>query len=461
MTQNLEGMSRVADEGPEAVRSSGGSPGETWVVVLVPRRRDNGPRDRLWAHCRAWWEQTFPDWPIYEGHHDVGPFNRSAAINRAATMAGDWDVAIIIDSDVLGDPARIMEAVTLADKTGAMTFPFTTRKDLDQAGTAKVLDGFRGSWERYVHKRWAGNVSSIIAVPRRLWDAVDGFDENFVGWGFEDNAFASACVTFGGPYNRLPGEVWHLWHPTAKAEALGSPTFVANKARAALYHDAIGNPIRMRELRLGPVDHQSPVGIPRILHRVVPEKTSPQVEEWWAKAVAMHPTWEHRTWRDPLDPADFPLTSPHWPDVKNGAQLADLVRLEVLLHHGGVYIDSDVEPYRPFDALLPLSAFACWEDAKCIPNAVLGAAPDHPAIRLCLQYAIERMGIGTWEAGPGVTTEVLAFRPDVLTLPPGSFFPYHYKDKKRRRDAPHMTEQPWAFAAHHWAGSWLPEDKRW
>ena len=83
--------------------------------------------------------------------------------------------------------------------------------------------------------------------------------------------------------------------------------------------------------------------IPRILHRTVPAETAAEAEQFWAKAVALHPGWEHHTWRDPLDPAEFPITSPHWWRCMTGAQLAGLVRLEVLWNHGGIYIDSDVE----------------------------------------------------------------------------------------------------------------------
>jgi len=460
-THPVQGASSTASDHPEASWVILEPSGEALrVVILVPRRRDRGHRDKLWAFCREWWERTFP-WPIYEGHHDEGLFNRSAAVNKAATMAGEWDVAIVIDSDVLGNPESIHTAVTLANVDGGMVLPFELRKDLNPRGTEKVIGGFRGSWEQFIHKTYPATVSSIVVVPRRLWDAVGGFDETFEGWGFEDNAFASACTTFGGPIVRLPGEVWHLWHPGAKRERLGSRSFAVNKARAARYHEAIGDPEKLAKVRDGRIHNDSPVGIPRILHRVVPKNTTDEVERWWVEFEALHPGWEMKTWRDPLDPAEFPLTSPSWDRVKNGAQLADLVRLEVVLRYGGIYVDSDVEPYRSLEPLLPLSAFACWEDRKTIPNAVFGAAPNHPAIRMCLEFALARMDLGTWEAGPWVTTEVLAFRDDVLTLPPGSFYPYHYTEKKTKRNADHMMEQPWSFAAHHWAGSWLPKEKRW
>ena len=47
-------------------------------------------------------------------------------------------------------------------------------------------------------------------------------------------------------------------------------------------------------------------------------------------------------------------------------------------------------------------------------------------------------------------------RSDVLLFPPGTLYPYHYKEKQRRSED-HATAQPWAFMAHHWAGSWLPQ----
>ena len=61
----------------------------TRVVFLVPRRADDGHRDELWRYARKRWEALFPEWPVFEGHHDVGPFNRSAAVNLAADLADE------------------------------------------------------------------------------------------------------------------------------------------------------------------------------------------------------------------------------------------------------------------------------------------------------------------------------------------------------------------------------------
>lgn len=195
--------------------------------------------------------------------------------------------------------------------------------------------------------------------------------------------------------------------------------------------------------------------IPARLIRTVPEVTTDEVESFWATACALHPTWDHATYRDPIDPAWFPLTSPYWDDCTSGAQRAGLIRLEALLVGGGVYIDSDVELFRPLDSLLGLSGFGLWEDAKTVPDFVLAAEPNHPAIRACLTAAIDcvRSGGKAWASGPGVCTRLLPGRPNFALLPPASFAPYHYSEKHRRHED-HAAAHPYAFGAHHWHHSW-------
>lgn len=430
------------------------------VVILVPRRNDGGHRDTVWAYCRARWEQEFPDWPIFEGHHDDGLFNRSAACNRAAALAGAWDMAVLIDSDVLVDAAQVREAVAIAKETGDhLVLPFSQRHNLTRQGSQRVMAGEQGSWRSFIGITYTQQCSAVVVIPRGLWDQVGGFDEQFVGWGFEDNAFAIACETYGGrSLEMLGGELWHLWHPTAKEGRQTSPTYRANRARHELYRAALGNEEKVAALMAGGsdpiVEVRARENIPRILHRVVPEKTTTEVEAFWTRFQALHPGWEFMTHRDPLDPAAWPLTARGWGSCSNGAQLAGLIRLEALYRWGGIYVDSDCEPFRSLEPLLPLRAFAAWEDAKVVPDAVLGAEPEHPAIRACIDLALRKLKAGAWASGPGVTTAILPRRADVTVLPPGVFYPYHYTEKNRRGED-FATAQPWAFLAHHWAGSWL------
>jgi hypothetical protein len=442
------------------------------AVILVPRRDDGGYRDELWDWCRAWWEREQSHMPVVEGHHTDGLFNRSAAVNTAARIAGAWDVAVIIDSDVLCDPNRVKEAVELAHRDTVMVLPHTVRYDVGRRGSEALragqltLEAIAASRQRWVHREYSTanghpSVSSVVVVGRELWDLVGGFDEQFKGWGYEDTAFAAACETFGGVV-RMPGEVWHLWHPTAREGKRGTPSWALNSARGQAYRAAIGNPAAIRALQASgrPQLSGGAGSIPRILHRVVPEQPNAVADGWWARFEELHPDWTLMTHRDPLDPAAWPLTSGAWASCSSGAQLADLVRLEALLRWGGIYMDQDMEPVRPLDPLLELGCFAAWEDERSVPNAVMGAAPDHPAVRACLELALSRVPGETWAAGPGVLTELLPGRRDVLLLPPGSFYPVHYADPGRDMKFKYLVPDPWTFAVHHYWGSWLEPARR-
>ncbi len=214
------------------------------TVVLVPRREDGGFRDDLWAWCRdTWWADL--GLPIYEGHHDEGPFCRSAAINTAARYAdgliGDrpWDVAVILDADTIVDHAAVASAALLAERSGQITWAFSRWAGLSSEGSALVRAGYDGGWDEHVAVEILHSASSCLAVPRRLWDRVGGFDEGFVGWGYEDAAMSLACQAIGGGSHRIPGTAWHLWHPPAEGTGDSThPLWIANRDRCQAYVDA-------------------------------------------------------------------------------------------------------------------------------------------------------------------------------------------------------------------------------
>lgn len=245
------------------------------IVILVPRRAGVLERDRVWAACRRRWETQHPDWPIYEGHHDVGPFNRAAAVNRASELAaadGEWAVAVVIDADIFLAPDQVKRAVSIAAVTGRVTWAHRRWRGLNEEASKRLLadagyadsimpGGFEG-WDggaaarataierglasvrkagghvaagkgdqlcasaiadelltvrpdmldSVVEKTNPLSWSCCIAIPRKAWDLLGGFDERFRGWGFEDMAFQSAACALAGA-ERVEGDVFHLWHP--------------------------------------------------------------------------------------------------------------------------------------------------------------------------------------------------------------------------------------------------------
>lgn len=236
----------------------------TRIVHLVPRRPDAGHRDAVWAWIEAKWEREFPDLERFIGGHYDGPWNRSVALNDAARLAGDWDVALISDADSFCSREQVVNAINTTVRTGLYTLAFERFCYLKPAGSTKIMEGFNGSWEPLIEWTLREGCSSMLTVPRSAWDAVGGFDEGFVGWGEEDVAFSIACQTMAPRrytgaqgqtveqlrrgFHRIPGDCWHLWHPISETNNPNLPGYKANLARRGRYVDAAHNPAAMAEL---------------------------------------------------------------------------------------------------------------------------------------------------------------------------------------------------------------------
>lgn len=219
------------------------------TVIVVPYRSDGGRRDRLWDFTRSWLREHHRDYPIYLGASPDGPFNRSAAINHAARDAGDWDVAVICDSDTVVAPDQLEEAVRRAHDTGLLVSALTTVAELSSRSTARLLADPHSDLATLgrIRTRRKDDMtqSSVIAVPRPLWDAIGGFDEGFQGWGCEDNAFWIAATLHGGDGRsaggeplRVHGAAYHLWHEKVSKVKLFDPIFRTNFLRLRHYKKA-------------------------------------------------------------------------------------------------------------------------------------------------------------------------------------------------------------------------------
>lgn len=123
--------------------------------------------------------------------------------------------------------------------------------------------------------------------------------------------------------------------------------------------------------------------IPPVLHQTwksddVPERFREAVARW----RQLHPHWTHMFWTDATIDAfvaeHYPRMLPLFRAYPDQIQRVDAVRYMILLHHGGVYSDLDVEPVRNCDELLAHAAFLPPTKPLGVSNDFMGAAPGHP-----------------------------------------------------------------------------------
>lgn len=95
----------------------------------------------------------------------------------------------------------------------------------------------------------------------------------------------------------------------------------------------------------------------------------------------LHPDWEYRLWGAGDVPAlrnqDLYDRAEELCPGFEGQLRSDVLRYELLLEHGGVWVDTDFQCLQAIDDLLDgVSCFAAWEiQGRVANNAILGCEP--------------------------------------------------------------------------------------
>ena len=110
----------------------------------------------------------------------------------------------------------------------------------------------------------------------------------------------------------------------------------------------------------------------------IPERFAAFIENW----RRLHPEWEIIRWNE----ENFDCQSNDWVrlalEQRNYPLAADVIRSFVLLNHGGVYLDIDIELFKPLDGLANENDFFIgYETDLWFGCAVLGAKKGHRIMR--------------------------------------------------------------------------------
>jgi Glycosyltransferase sugar-binding region containing DXD motif len=204
-----------------------------------------------------------------------------------------------------------------------------------------------------------------------------------------------------------------------------------------------------------------------IIHHVWPGVDPFRYPDWRLTWMQHHPDADFRFWREAdasIDPrVRALLQSPHYtPVVKS-----DIMRWAVLVEHGGIYADTDMECLQSLASLLdndPKGCFLAEESPGCLCPSLIAARPHHPFVQHMVNATLESLEkAGPDEAnlrphvvtGPWlVTTEAAKHRDLVTQHEFPRFYPLDYDGQPRASMADAMT-------VHHWEGEWRKRGPGW
>jgi len=161
--------------------------------------------------------------------------------------------------------------------------------------------------------------------------------------------------------------------------------------------------------------------IPHIFHRIwLGEKPMPEEYKRFGNTwLSLHPGWRMIEWSD----TTIPELKNFWAynQSKSLAGKANVVRYEILLRYGGIYVDTDFECLKNLSPLIEdVDCFVAWQRAGLANNAIIGASPGHPFIKDLVDSLEKNMrslgenGRSITESGPYYLTRVLKLHPKLL-----------------------------------------------
>lgn len=260
----LHGLAQQDDKGFEVIVADDGS--------------SQMHQDAVWAAVAEYGLPVIHVW-----HPDIG-FTASLVRNRGVSLArGDYIVFLdgdcIPDIDFVRQHRRLMERGCFVNGSRVLLSESFTREVI--TGSVFVQDGSARFWLRRRIAGDASKLSSLLRLPdfsfrkqrnfvwrgirscnmgvwRSDFEAINGFDESFVGWGHEDADFVLRLHNFGVVRKNgfCATEVYHLWHPES------------SRIRESINADRVRDRQRSRQVQPETGYRQSRCGAEMVVNRL-------------------------------------------------------------------------------------------------------------------------------------------------------------------------------------------------
>jgi len=211
--------------------------------------------------------------------------------------------------------------------------------------------------------------------------------------------------------------------------------------------------------------------IPKLIHQIWLGGKFPEGYKNWQKSwKQLHPGWEYVLWTDSAVSQMALVNQVAFRETTNLGARSDILRYEILLKYGGLYVDTDFECLQSFDLLHRICDFYTGiphGKEILLNNALIAAAPGHPVIDTCVQSICPTLTSQDPDhvmntTGPQFFTECF-FRsyltnPAIVVFPATYFYPFpgHLRNLRHKNKLAALTYiRPESYAIHYWDVSWM------
>jgi hypothetical protein len=173
--------------------------------------------------------------------HSTGPYNRSWGFNMAYRESSS-PYLIFGDSDIIMRGHEFLSALEAAESLDVLS-PYSSVLDLERGEVdlelddlAKIARPGRGEGDNQRVNLCGG----VVVFSREAFERVGGWDEDFVGWGGEDDMMTFKVEAAGLRSASMPYRSYHLWHHRSSPDPVQySKTLGLLRSRVAMGGEAV------------------------------------------------------------------------------------------------------------------------------------------------------------------------------------------------------------------------------
>jgi len=193
--------------------------------------------------------------------------------------------------------------------------------------------------------------------------------------------------------------------------------------------------------------------IPRVIHQIWIGKDIPPIVKLYMSTFKKQKGFEYKLWSNKdLTKDNFPITYKYIVKILSKkkiiyAMVADLMRLEILYHHGGIYIDATMERVKSLDKILKTkSPFIMSNEEPCglkcrgeynklfISNSFIASIPGYKVLKRLLsdEYlkSIDFNLPANLATGPYYVRRGIKRHTDVKMLPTKYIYPFPFSEEE-------------------------------